>query len=45
MNRKPVRQLWFGFAQAEYDLFHANSTTVNNTGSDLSKLFACMDLR
>lgn len=31
MNRKPVRQLWFGFAQAEYDLFHANSTSDHPT--------------
>ena len=26
MDGRPVRQLWFGFAEAEYDLFHANST-------------------
>lgn len=31
MNREPVRQLWFGFAQAEYDLFHANSTSNDPT--------------
>jgi len=31
MNRKPIRQLWFGFAQAEYDLFHANSTSDHPT--------------
>jgi len=31
MNREPVRQLWFGFAQAEYDLFHANSTRNDPT--------------
>ena len=31
MNREPVRQLWFGFAQAEYDLFHANSTSDDPT--------------
>jgi len=31
MNREPVRQLWFDFAQAEYDLFHANSTSDDPT--------------
>lgn len=31
MNREPVRQLWFDFAQAEYDLFHANSTPDHPT--------------
>jgi len=31
MNREPVRQLWFGFAEAEYDLFHANSTLDDPT--------------
>ena len=31
MDGRPVRQLWFDFAEAEYDLLHANSTVDDPT--------------